>query len=874
MPIAGVTTRLVRSSLLCPIVLAIGMAGAMAQSGHTEGHAPGLGSHSHGPSTGVIDRGNPATSAPSSFPRRENTPLRRAYHQHAHRTVADACETPGPLEKVSVKAGRAFARPGEVFGFEPRVLKVAPCAKVEVTYQNLDAVRHTFMLPGLNSMPNIEIVGHGTRTVRFIAPANDITLAYHCHVPQHEKMGMAGWLIVGEGGFPAAGPESASTAPLDAADPGPAVHDVEATIVSVDRRRRMIIADHEEIPSVMASMVMGFAVDPPELLADINEKDRVRLSLRVADLTVTGIETLNAAPAAGAEPTPSAEVTLQTSGGASTVVEVKGTVIAKLAERNELLVDHDDIPGHMPSMVMAFKLRDPALLDAVGEGEERVFRIDMGENEIVSLSSSGDLVAKVEPKAKSPAKQASLPGMARDAFRFGADLDGDGDPDEIDIRLEIIEIEEEIWPGKFLNSWVFAPAGAGMASIARGPGPVLRVEEGDLVNIRLENTHYLPHTLHLHGTIHPNAIDGVPVITQPAVMPGESFDYRFKAVNPGTHFYHCHVQPDVHVPMGLVGMLVIEENRPNNNFTPLVIGGGAMPDMSAAVDEEYDREYALIYSDADDRMNRIPVETASAADIERLMHREFDTTRYEPNVFMLNGRSFPFTLRDSPIRVRTGERVKLRVLNAGSRVVSLHTHGHRTEITHLDGNTVAESARVTRDVVTISAAQRVDMDLRAEPDTPYSSGPGVWLMHDHTEHAATNAGLSPGGDVTAIVYEDHWDDRKSLPKTALPLDRYMDAAYYRGEVPTFPDDVYRERSLDIASLGPVREGLGWVLAVSEQEGGLITLDRDPANGILPGVGDYTVWDASLLEIAGPGDRVRYTLDTETGSLLLVEAVQP
>ncbi|NIR60944.1 MAG: multicopper oxidase domain-containing protein, partial [Gammaproteobacteria bacterium] len=71
-------------------------------------------------------------------------------------------------------------------------------------------------------------------------------------------------------------------------------------------------------------------------------------------------------------------------------------------------------------------------------------------------------------------------------------------------------------------------------------------------------------TIHLHGTIHPNAADGVPHITQTPVKPGESFAYEFVAENPGTHFYHCHVQPDVHVLMGLAGMLVIEPDRADN----------------------------------------------------------------------------------------------------------------------------------------------------------------------------------------------------------------------------------------------------------------------------------------------------------------------
>ena len=137
-------------------------------------------------------------------------------------------------------------------------------------------------------------------------------------------------------------------------------------------------------------------------------------------------------------------------------------------------------------------------------------------------------------------QEARIPGTSENAITLGRDLDGDRDPDEVNIPLEVIEVQEEINPGDKVTFWVFAPEGQGMTTVARVPSPTIRVEEGDRVRITLSNTHYFPHTIHLHGTIHPNAMDGVPDITQAAVKPGESFTYEFIAKNPGTHFYHCH----------------------------------------------------------------------------------------------------------------------------------------------------------------------------------------------------------------------------------------------------------------------------------------------------------------------------------------------
>ncbi|HEX6079128.1 MAG TPA: multicopper oxidase domain-containing protein [Methylomirabilota bacterium] len=383
-------------------------------------------------------------------------------------------------------------------------------------------------------------------------------------------------------------------------------------------------------------------------------------------------------------------------------------------------------------------------------------------------------------------REPAIPCAANRAVRLGRDLDGDGDPDEVEIHLEVDEIQEEVYPGKFETFWVFAPEGAGMCSPARVPSPTIRVEEGDVVRIYLHNTHYFPHTIHFHGTVHPNAMDGVPDITQAPVMPGQTFLYEFIARNPGTSWYHCHVQPDVHVMMGLVGMFIIEPNRPRNLFRHVIPGAGRITDLAKATAEHYRREYSLVYMDIDDRLNSIPASTQDPRTIERAMHREYDSTQRRPNVFMLNGRSFPFTLRDTPIRVKSGEHVLLRILNAGARTLALHTHGHHPTVMAVDG---VRAARQVRDTFTVSPAQRIDLDLFAGSDGRIASGPGVWLMHDHTEPASTNNGINPGGDLTAIVY-DGFMGSDGLPRVATSLARFFDPAFYRGEVPVFDPSIF------------------------------------------------------------------------------------
>ncbi|MDX1555305.1 MAG: multicopper oxidase domain-containing protein, partial [Xanthomonadales bacterium] len=222
-------------------------------------------------------------------------------------------------------------------------------------------------------------------------------------------------------------------------------------------------------------------------------------------------------------------------------------------------------------------------------------------------------------------------GLTADAVEKGEDLDGDGDPDEIHIRLEVAELngaspdsaemmtQFSIAPGIRPGFWVFAPKLAGMSTVnfesfearalLRLPSPAIRVEQGDRVRITLENSHYMPHTLHLHGADHPfrdvtgEGNDGVPIASEMPVMPGAARTYELTPRNTGTKFYHCHVQPHVHVMMGLQGLFIIEENRPDNWLQTLNPGAGQVRVPSRALREQYAQEYDLHYIDVDRELN-------------------------------------------------------------------------------------------------------------------------------------------------------------------------------------------------------------------------------------------------------------------------------
>ena len=411
-------------------------------------------------------------------------------------------------------------------------------------------------------------------------------------------------------------------------------------------------------------------------------------------------------------------------------------------------------------------------------------------------------------------------GLAPDAVVIGNDRDGDGDPDEIHLKLEVVELNGRspdmadfipqfpIAPGVAPGFWVFAPKSFGMATrsledlranpLYRVPSPTIRMEVGDTLYVTLENTHYLPHTIHFHGVDHPYHFhldpsdlktrvgnDGVPEIDEMAVMPGETHTYVLSPRQPGTKFYHCHVQPQAHLLMGLQGMFVIEENRPDNWVQTLNVGAGHVRHPSVAVREQYDREYDLHYMDLDKHLHELIQKANDPRLIAQAINRSYDIADRTANYFLLNGRSFPYTFRDSLVIVKPGEKVKLRVLNGGLSLMSLHPHGQALTETHADGIPLPPGAQITRDVVAIAAAQRVDLALDATDDGLHSYGEGVWLLHDHNEHGFTTDGVSPGGSISAIAYESFLD-AKGWPVTqGIDWRPFFSPDYYRRKIPVW-----------------------------------------------------------------------------------------
>jgi len=137
------------------------------------------------------------------------------------------------------------------------------------------------------------------------------------------------------------------------------------------------------------------------------------------------------------------------------------------------------------------------------------------------------------------------------------------------------------------------------------------------------------------------------------------------------------------------------------------------------------------------------------------------------------------------VLVKPDERIKLRVVNGGRDGIALHTHGHTMTITHRDGVAAKPDAQVTRDVVWIATAQRLDLALSTTNDGLGSYGSGIWLFHDHGCKAVTSNGIGPGGHISAIVYDEYLGDDGWPATSGVSWDPYFTAAYYRKQVPVW-----------------------------------------------------------------------------------------
>jgi FtsP/CotA-like multicopper oxidase with cupredoxin domain len=228
------------------------------------------------------------------------------------------------------------------------------------------------------------------------------------------------------------------------------------------------------------------------------------------------------------------------------------------------------------------------------------------------------------------------------------------------------------------------------------PGPRLSVVEGDKVRAIFTNKLDETTGVHFHGQRVPNAMDGVPHVTQDPIKPGESFTYEFVARTPGSHMYHSHHNATDQVGRGLLGAFIVEPKARGRRYDRLY---GATQDI------------VWISNDA-------------------------------LGGFTINGRGFPAT---APIVARLGETIVIRFMNEGVMMHPWHLHGMPMRVVARDGYPLG-SAAFTCDTLGVNPGERWDVVIECDE-------PGAWAFHCHIlPHAEGMDGMF--GMVTALLVQE------------------------------------------------------------------------------------------------------------------------
>jgi FtsP/CotA-like multicopper oxidase with cupredoxin domain len=216
------------------------------------------------------------------------------------------------------------------------------------------------------------------------------------------------------------------------------------------------------------------------------------------------------------------------------------------------------------------------------------------------------------------------------------------------------------------------------------PGPELRVKRGETIRVQVENRLPEATTVHWHGIRLPNAMDGVPHLTQAPIAPGETFTYEFACPDSGTYWYHPHDNSDEQVGRGLYGALIVEEVE-----TP-----------------PFDRDVTWVLGDW--LLQRDGVISPDFGNMHDVIH-----DGRIGNTVTVNGRVA------EEFAVRAGERIRLRLINAANaRIFGLDFEGHAVRVIALDGQAVEPYP--TKQVA-LGPGMRVDLllDCTREPGSRF-----------------------------------------------------------------------------------------------------------------------------------------------------------
>ena len=250
------------------------------------------------------------------------------------------------------------------------------------------------------------------------------------------------------------------------------------------------------------------------------------------------------------------------------------------------------------------------------------------------------------------------------------------------------------------------------------PGPTIEAVEGERVRIFVTNKLPEHTTVHWHGVLLPNGMDGVGGLTQPQIPPGKTFVYEFEMKHSGTFMYHPHSDEMVQMAMGMMGMMVVHPR--DNSFRSV------------------DRDFVFIMS-------------SYLIDPGTYLPKVNEMTDF--NMWTWNSRVFPGI---DPLPVRLGDRVRVRIGNLTMTNHPIHLHGHKFVVSCTDGGWIPESAQWPETTTDVPVGAIRAFDVLAD-------NPGDWAFHCHKSHHTMNA---MGHDMRNLIGVSRKDLAKAVGKLA------------------------------------------------------------------------------------------------------------
>jgi len=224
-------------------------------------------------------------------------------------------------------------------------------------------------------------------------------------------------------------------------------------------------------------------------------------------------------------------------------------------------------------------------------------------------------------------------------------------------------------------------------------GPTIEAVEGDRVRFYVTNRLPEPTTLHWHGLLVPNGMDGVGGLTQHIIHPGETYKYEFVLRQHGTFMYHPHHDEMTQMALGMMGLFIIHPR---------------------GIDQAPDRDFAILLSEW-----KITPGTS----------RPDPNEMTEFNILTMNAAVYPAT---EPLVVKQGQRVRIRFGNLGAMDHHpIHLHGYSFCVVDTDGCPIPAAAQERGATVLVPVGSTRTIEFMAD-------APGDWAMHCHMTHHVMN----------------------------------------------------------------------------------------------------------------------------------------